>query len=63
MHGKLLPLSAQQLQEIFDDFLGTQLAIMPNSVTPYALALARSSRLDVLFTKKKSCGSQLTINN
>lgn len=46
MHGKLLPLSAQQLQEIFDDFLATQFAITPNSLTPYALALARGSRLE-----------------
>jgi nitric oxide reductase NorD protein len=44
MHGKLSPLSAQQLQEIFDDFLATQFAITPNSLTPYALALARGSR-------------------
>jgi len=44
MHGQLLPLSAQQLQEIFDDFLGTQLAITQDSQTPYALALARGSR-------------------
>jgi nitric oxide reductase NorD protein len=46
MHGQLFPLSAEQLQEIFDDFLGTQLAITPNSQTPYALALARGSRLE-----------------